>query len=989
MNPMNLNNQLIHLSITERLLLHNIDTILLIESGNLDLFYLECKKQSEKFTPEILDRAIKKNIPLSVEMIAGPLQFISSFTKGDILFPFPFANGLNRFIIAVSSEACLIRRIEIQNLIKENKENKKITHLMEKWIINLSSILSWQAVFQPDEYIYGNQEYNLEPNKKLIFPVEIPGKEHSKLIWLDIIQGALEFTEEPSITLEPDLAPFPLAPLVILKTLKPSIFKTEEKADLLNDQGWRGLIRFNELIFKAFHKQSTKNNLEQQFLLAQLSELDQQSLQNAFKDMEQLFDKEPTTINPLQPQIIQACEIIGKELKQPFTNIHENLPSNPDAQVNLVSVRSLIASRKVNLENNWWKEDSGPLLGRILEGKAWHFAALLPSPPEGYVLNIPGKGKIQVEEKIAKNISSFGYMFYRHFPQNLRKISFAKVMNFILARVNKDLITGLLATSLAVLFSLFTPIAMGIIFNKVIPSSDLPLLFQIILALIIISVSSTLFNITKEIAILRIESYSQHDIECALWQRILNLPLNFFREYSSGDLLQRLVGVNEIRKLLANHALQLGINTLFSVFNLFIMIYFSPILSVVGVGIILILFSIYTIGFLQKQKIISLSTEANAELYARNVQTVVGISKIRTFGAENRFFSKWEEIYMSIMRLGIWDGRIGIFMRLVSEMVPYLVLLALFLTIYLMDVKTFESLTFGSYVAFFTAFMNLYLSLLTFQKSMFDVIACLPIWKRSKPILEAPPESSEPKIILEKLNGEVRVEQVCFRYSSSGPLTLKDVSFYANPGEFIAIIGHSGSGKSTLIRLLLGFEEPEKGAIFFNGKDLKDLDIKAVRSKIGVVLQNSSIIQGTVRENISAGKIVNDEEIMRAIKLASFDVDLSSMPMGLNTPLTGTMGISGGQQQRIILARALVGNPTILILDEATNALDNKTQAIVSRNLDNCYLTRIVIAHRLSTIKNAHRIYMMDKGKIIQSGTYDELLKNSSLFQDFVEKQRL
>ncbi len=206
----------------------------------------------------------------------------------------------------------------------------------------------------------------------------------------------------------------------------------------------------------------------------------------------------------------------------------------------------------------------------------------------------------------------------------------------------------------------------------------------------------------------------------------------------------------------------------------------------------------------------------------------------------------------------------------------------------------------------------------------------------------------------------------------------------------IGIVGPSGSGKSTLIRMILGFETPRSGAVYFNGKDLSHLNLSEVRKQMGVVLQEGGIIAGTLYQNIVAGGQYTEEEIDRAITLASFKKDLQNFPMGLHTvvPMNGET-LSGGQKQRLLITRALLPNPKILLLDEATSALDNNSQEEITQNIDQLNISRIVIAHRLSTIKNADRIYVLEKGKVTQTGSFKSLSNELGLFAEMLKRQKL
>jgi ABC-type bacteriocin/lantibiotic exporter with double-glycine peptidase domain len=229
-----------------------------------------------------------------------------------------------------------------------------------------------------------------------------------------------------------------------------------------------------------------------------------------------------------------------------------------------------------------------------------------------------------------------------------------------------------------------------------------------------------------------------------------------------------------------------------------------------------------------------------------------------------------------------------------------------------------------------------------------------------------------------------------FRYRSDSALILDQVSIKAEPGEFIALVGPSGSGKSTLLRLLLGFDVPESGTVTYDGQDLAGLDVHAVRRQLGVVLQNSRLMSGSIFENISSSALITMDEAWEAARLSGLADDIAAMPMGMHTMVSeGGTNLSGGQRQRLLIARALALRPRILLFDEATSALDNRTQAIVSESLDRLKVTRVVVAHRLSTIRNADRIYVLQTGRLVQQGTFAELAEQPGLFNQLIKRQQL
>lgn len=260
-----------------------------------------------------------------------------------------------------------------------------------------------------------------------------------------------------------------------------------------------------------------------------------------------------------------------------------------------------------------------------------------------------------------------------------------------------------------------------------------------------------------------------------------------------------------------------------------------------------------------------------------------------------------------------------------------------------------------------------------------------------KPIMEAQPEVSEGKQIITRISGGIELSHVSFRYEDNSPLVVDDLSLKIRPGQYVAVVGKTGCGKSTLLRLLLGFEKPQKGAIYYDGRDIETLDLRSLRKKIGVVTQNGKLFQGDIYSNIViSAPYLSVDDAWKAAEIADIAEDIRKMPMGMHTIISeGSGGISGGQKQRLMIARAVAPNPKVLMFDEATSALDNITQKKVSEALDGLKCTRIVIAHRLSTIKQCDRIIVLDGGKIAEDGTYDELLAKKGYFYELVERQRL
>ena len=362
-----------------------------------------------------------------------------------------------------------------------------------------------------------------------------------------------------------------------------------------------------------------------------------------------------------------------------------------------------------------------------------------------------------------------------------------------------------------------------------------------------------------------------------------------------------------------------------------------------------------------------------------------GVQKIKLAGAEKRVFARWARSYSEAAELSYNPP---LFLK-VSGVIVTAVGLAGTLLLYYLAVKT--RVTPSEYLAFNAAFGMVMGAFSALSGVALTVARIRPILEMAEPILKTEPESAENKAMVTRLSGTIELSNVSFRYRESMPYVIDGMSLKIKAGEYVAIVGTTGCGKSTLMRLLLGFEKPERGAIYYDGRDMAGLDLGSLRRRIGAVTQNGSLFQGDIYSNIviSAPQL-SLEEAWAAAELAGIADDIRAMPMGMQTLISeGQGGISGGQKQRLMIARAVAPKPKILMFDEATSALDNKTQKQVSDALDSLKCTRIVIAHRLSTIRHCDRILVLDKGRIAEDGTYDELIAKNGLFAALVAKQRL
>ncbi|NEP41687.1 MAG: NHLP bacteriocin export ABC transporter permease/ATPase subunit, partial [Okeania sp. SIO2H7] len=514
------------------------------------------------------------------------------------------------------------------------------------------------------------------------------------------------------------------------------------------------------------------------------------------------------------------------------------------------------------------------------------------------------------------------------------------------------------------------------------------LLIEIGLGLLAASFGVSIFQLTRGFVTLRLKTISSSTIQAAIWDRLLKLTPAFFREYSTGDLENRVSAISQIRDQLTSTILTTIFTSFFSLLNLVLLFIYSFPLALIAFAIacLTILVTLWS-GAIARRKLRSFQ-EISGEIFGLTVQLIGGVSKLRVGGAEERAFAYWAKKYSQQTRLMLGNQLIEDLVTAFNTALPTVSSILLFtLTVYLIQTQE-TGLSIGKFLAFNTAFGTFISGATNLSKTIVNIIEITILWERAQPILAATPEVDINKSDPGQLSGRIKLDRLSFRYRSDTPLIINDITIEAEAGEFIALVGPSGSGKSTIVRLLLGFETPVAGTIYYDGRDLSTLDVSRVRRQLGVVLQNVRLNSASIFENIACGALVTLDDAWEAAEMAGFADDIEEMPMEMNTIVSeGGGNLSGGQRQRLLIARALVLKPRILIFDEATSALDNRTQAIVTESLEQLGVTRIVIAHRLSTIRNANRIYVLQGGKVIQHGSFAELASQDGLFANLMARQ--
>ena len=642
-----------------------------------------------------------------------------------------------------------------------------------------------------------------------------------------------------------------------------------------------------------------------------------------------------------------------------------------------------IMRRSVILESGWYKDAIGAMLGIRKENGT--VVALIPSGFSGYEYFDLESGKyIKVKKSNEDLFEDEAIAFYKPFP--LKSITIKDLIVYIAQVLSvSDYVAIALATLAVSLLGMLTPKINNILFSVVVTSGSVRLLIGIAIFAICLSLTSLIISSVKSLISARINTKLSISIEAATMMRLMSLPADFFKNYSSGELQERAGNISSLCDMLVSTILNTGLTSAFSLIYIYQIFVYAPGLVIPSLIITFITIIFFVVSALMQMKISVKQMELGGKESGMTYALISGVQKIKLAGAEKRAFARWANLYAERIS---YSYNPPAFLKL-NPVISSAISLTGTLVMYYMAVKTGVSV--AEYYAFNTAYGMVSGAFMSLSSIALTFAQIKPILERVKPLLDAKPEISEGKQVITRLSGAIEMNNVSFRYNESMPNVIDNLSLKIRPGQYVAIVGKTGCGKSTLMRLLLGFEKADRGAIYYDGKDINSLDLKSLRRKIGSVMQNGKLLQGDIYSNITiSAPWLTMDEAFEAAEKAGIAEDIRRMPMGMHTMISeGSGGISGGQRQRLMIARAIAPKPKILMFDEATSALDNITQRQVCEALDAMKCTRIVIAHRLSTIKQCDRIIVLDGGHIVEDGTYRELIDNKGYFYELVERQRV
>ena len=963
----------IYIGVENPLVLNDSEKFWMVLSGEVNVFYTKVDEENEYLIP---------------------LKHLYSARKGEILFSLLPKGCAENSRLIVSSNYATLLAIDKFDLLE--MDHFFLKNMIEKWILKTSSVFNANNCPRVYSAIDEFTTINLEKDA-IAFP-------SSGINWIHLLKGEIEIFSE-STPINAQKYPEFLAPVsnkLWVKSISDdtqiSVLSTREV--LLSDDIYFMLAlskleayfyaRLNEII--DTHKSEESDHFEQKLII------EEEGLRNTLEKIKSIVagnGKAPSAVvnqkSGKKSVLFSTCELIGNEigfkLEEPkHIESYQNSVTN---QLYVIAKSSKIRIRKVILRDTWWKDENGHLLAFTKKNKTP--VALIQKTSNSYVLKDLSSGtESLVNNEVADTLEPIAHMFFSGFDGKMSSVK--KVVRFAIKGVEKDSKMLILAAFVGSLIGLLVPVLAGKMYDDVIPTADRSMHLEVFMIMIIIGFVSMGLQLAQGVLQIRLESKSSINLQAGVMDHMLRLPVTFYKKFSAGDLTNRVLSINAIRQIVSSTLMTAVLSGAFSFVNLILLFTYDSKLAWVGVGLGLI-----AAAFMVTMGLLKLKYDREVSKYQGEIQGFLfeflsGITKIRITGGESRVFKLWADKFSKLKQLGFNSGTYQNFVETFNASYPLLTSIFffpfLYYTVLNADSATTKMLSVGVFMAFISSFNQFLNDSLRLSMALITSLNVITLYERVKPILEEETESAEQSVDPGELAGELEVNSVSFRYNPEQPLVLNDISFKIKPGEMVAFVGASGCGKSTIMRLLLGFEHPEAGSIYYDGDAFEAMNKELVRRQIGVVLQNGALMSGSIFQNIVGNSELTLDDAWEAARMAGMEEDIKQMPMEMHTVVSEGAGtFSGGQRQRLMIARAIVHKPRLLFMDEATSALDNRTQNIVSQSLDKLQATRIIIAHRLSTIKNADRIYVMDKGTIVESGTYDELMEKDAVFAQLAKRQ--
>ena len=948
---------------SERLPIDQLDRMWVVRAGSVEVF---------------VARALDGEI-------VGPRRWLFTAENGAALLALPPVESTDLVLVAVAASDGALEEVDLESLLVSanlsGDARVLVAGLVDSWIRDVSGAVSRFEESQITDVLVPGQSIALTAERRVGATAPVT--------WVRHCEGHSWFVGTGGLmSLRAESGCFPLAAgswILTRADVQLETCTTEEW--LASDSAWSDLDFFRRVLAGWTSASEYRAEADERQRRLRRAASNRQMKDRALAELVGTIGSNNTVAHTSSSSnsLLDAVRVIGERegiafLPPAAWEVVDGL-RNP---LGAICVASRVRSRRVALKGDWWKRDHGSLLCRYADGRVP--IAALRGRGGRYELHNPADGsRVTMRAELVEKLEPFGVVFYRPLPDT--PITTRALIRFVLEGMAPSAWNIMLIAILAGALGLFMPIATGFVFDQVIPSSMRGQLVQVFIGLGIAALSAQTFELVRAMTVLRVQGRTSTAMQAAVFDRLLQLPAPFFQRYSIGDLVARVAGISQIRSLLSSGAVTALLGGLTGTLNFILLFYYAPGLAwVAGLFVVVVTGSISILTWRAK-RLQDQIQDIVGKLAGMVFQLVSGVSKLRVSGAEDRALAVWARQYADKVRL---ERRAADAQSHVTNVTSALPLMASIVTFGVVGalIESKASLDVATFIAFNSAMGAFIAAAISTSNTVVGMVQIAPLMKRASVILMERPEVTMDRPGPGRLKGRIEGRNLSFRYHPDTPLVLNSVSFYAEPGEFVAFVGPSGSGKSTTLRLLLGFEAPETGAIYYDGQDLATIDVNAVRRQMGVVLQSSRLMAGDIFTNIIGSSPLTLDDAWEAAEMAGFADDVRDMPMKMHTVISeGGSTLSGGQRQRLLIARALVHKPRIILFDEATSALDNRTQQIVTESLDKMHATRIVIAHRFSTIQHADRVYVIDAGTVVEWGSPAELLARGGAFAKLAARQ--
>ena len=953
----------------------------IVESGYVDLFTVAVDDERNALT----------RAPLIARIAAGSAFF------GSLTMPATLGKHGRFFTYqAVPSRETVLLQGEREHLVSPDTFDLDAVSLIDDWVVTASEFVARYEPPPPRDALLleADPDVPYEANSAV-------STHHREVLWVSASRPGLLVGRPQFPVIRERL--LPLAEHIWLALPEETrVSAVQTPGAIVTGRLWTALDRYNVQILRCAEHYWVETRRENLIRVSRNRRQDARLEEAMLRELASLLVDTPPGgetarghRSPLQAAAAVVADAAGVRLVDTPAVADDG---DPLEAVDAVVAPSGLRTRRVRLSPGWERRDGPSFLG-FVSREELRPVAIVNSGRGAYRMIDPVSGTAApVNRRRAESLDAQGVMFYAPLADSVDS-GLAALLQALRGR-GRDIAGVALMGSLGALVALLTPIVTGQLLAEIIPRVNVPMWTAALAALILGTFTTAAVSVVGAFSMLRIEARIDETLQAAVWSKLLSLPLPFFRRYLAGDLADRANGVSLIRQMLTGATGASLVCGVFSIFSFALLFYYSWELALwTGVAVLVLVAGswLFTTRQIHHQRAVFIAQGAIDGLV---FQMIIGLAKLRQANAERSALTLWAKLYAEQKRAQLsarkWVAGQHTFNALFGPL-SQLALLALIWYALLEggtamvegeEGETAAPFALADFLSFHAAFGQFMGGMLGLTATWATAVAVLPLFERVMPIIEAQPESVGGRTVLPSLSGRIEFEHVSFHYPSAERDTLRDVSFHIRPGEYVAFVGPSGAGKSTLYRLLLGFERPTTGSVLLDGNDLLSLDLDAMRRQLGVVLQNGQLTPASIFLNICGEASLTEKEAMDAARAAGLDEDIEAMPMGMHTEIPeGGVGLSGGQRQRLLIARALARKPRVLLFDEATSMLDNRTQDTIRATLRGLTATRVLIAHRLSTVVDVDRIYVMQDGRIVETGRYEELMARDGVLAEMARRQ--